>query len=57
MDVEVAVKEVSLSEANSQRQRADMLARAKREARNAAKLRDHPNIAAIHDVVIEDESP
>ncbi|MBO2464563.1 serine/threonine-protein kinase [Actinomadura violacea] len=33
------------------------LARAEREARNAARLRDHPNIVTVHDVVIEDGVP
>ncbi|WP_159394293.1 serine/threonine-protein kinase, partial [Streptomyces sp. NRRL S-495] len=31
--------------------------RAAREARNAAKLRDHPHIVAVHDVVVEDGTP
>ncbi|WP_420712280.1 serine/threonine-protein kinase [Streptomyces sp. NRRL S-920] len=30
---------------------------ARREARNAAKLRDHPHIVSVHDVVIVDEAP
>ncbi|MFF1631499.1 hypothetical protein ACFVXV_40150, partial [Streptomyces sp. NPDC058272] len=35
--------------------RGERLVRAAREARNAAKLRDHPRIVAVHDVVAEDD--
>ncbi|NUR61741.1 MAG: extracellular solute-binding protein [Catenulispora sp.] len=53
---EVAVKEVWLA-AVSEQESAQRLARAEREARNAARLRGHPNIVAVHDVVIDDGKP
>lgn len=52
----VAVKEVFLS-GLSESEHAQRLARAEREARNAAKLRDHPNVATVHDAVLEDGKP
>ncbi|MFI6149640.1 serine/threonine-protein kinase [Streptomyces sp. NPDC051109] len=58
LDVEVAVKEVWLpQQVGSEREQASRLARAAREARNAAKLRDRPHIVAVHDVVVEDGIP
>ncbi|GAA1949332.1 serine/threonine-protein kinase [Catenulispora subtropica] len=53
LGVDVAVKEVWLPPAMEDAERAERLARAEREARNAARLRDHPNIVAIHDVVMD----
>ena len=53
---EVAVKEVWLASVSEQ-ERAQRLARAEREARNAARLREHPNIVAVHDVVVDDGKP
>ncbi|TVT15405.1 serine/threonine protein kinase, partial [Amycolatopsis rhizosphaerae] len=38
-------------------EQAERLARAVREAGNAARLRDHPGIVAVHDVVVEDGIP
>ncbi|WHT17390.1 serine/threonine-protein kinase [Crossiella sp. CA-258035] len=55
--VPVAVKEVWLPPALSQEQHAERLTRAEREARNAAALREHPNIVPVHDIVIEDDKP
>lgn len=55
--VEVALKEVWLPPAASARQQAERLARAEREGRNAAALRDNRNIVTIHDVLIEDGMP
>jgi eukaryotic-like serine/threonine-protein kinase len=52
----VAVKEVFLA-GLSKEEHSQRLARAEREARNAAKLRGHPNIAAVYDVVLEDGKP
>jgi serine/threonine protein kinase len=49
--VEVAVKQVRLDPSASDAERAKAVSRAEHEARNAAKLRDHPNIVAVHDVV------
>jgi eukaryotic-like serine/threonine-protein kinase len=56
-DVDVAVKEVWLPPAVSDAERADRLTRAEREARNAAHLRNHPNIVTVSDVVQEDGAP
>ncbi len=60
LDVPVAVKEVRLphqlgTESGTERQ--ERVTRAAREARNAARLRDHPHIVAVHDVVVEDDTP
>jgi hypothetical protein len=57
LHVDVAVKQVLLPPAASEAERSERLIRARREARNAALLRDHPNIVAVHDVVIENEAP
>jgi serine/threonine protein kinase len=58
LNVDVAVKEVWLpQQVGSEREQASRLARAAREARNAAKLRDKPHIVAVHDVVVEDGIP
>lgn len=57
LGVDVAVKEVWLPPAASDAERTERLRRAEREARNAARLRDHPNIVAVHDVVVDDEVP
>jgi hypothetical protein len=56
-DVDVAVKEVWLPPAISDAERSDRLTRAEREARNAAQLRNHPNIVTVRDVVEEDGAP
>ncbi|WP_336116069.1 protein kinase domain-containing protein [Streptomyces sp. PTD9-10] len=55
--VEVAVKAVSLPATGSEKERADLVARAMREARNAARLRTHPNVVAVHDVVTDRAVP
>ncbi|GIG61872.1 hypothetical protein Lfu02_62440 [Longispora fulva] len=57
LQVDVAVKEVWLPPAASPEEHTERLARAQREGRNAAVLRGHPNIVAVHDVVIEDDAP
>ncbi|MFI7470117.1 protein kinase [Nonomuraea sp. NPDC049646] len=57
LDVPVAVKEVWLPSATSEEEHAQRLRRAEREARNAARLRSHPHIVTVHDVVIEDRAP
>uniref|UniRef100_UPI0018922A10 serine/threonine-protein kinase n=1 Tax=Catenulispora rubra TaxID=280293 RepID=UPI0018922A10 len=54
--IEVAVKEVWLP-ATPGPDADERLRRAEREARNAARLRDHPNVVAVHDVVVEDGAP
>ncbi|MFI0717581.1 serine/threonine-protein kinase [Streptomyces sp. NPDC021224] len=57
LGLDVAVKELYLPPATSPKEHADRLARAEREPRNAARLRDHPNIVAVHDVVFDDDKP
>jgi serine/threonine protein kinase len=54
---EVAVKQVLLSPQASDSERRTLIDRLLREARNAARLSDHPNIVAVHDVVLEDGVP
>ncbi|MEY9906476.1 serine/threonine protein kinase [Catenulispora sp. MAP12-49] len=51
LDIDVAVKQVRLPLNAPQSQQAAQTERALREARHAAKLRDHPNVVAVHDVV------
>lgn len=57
LDVDVAIKELRLLPGMSPAEQTERLARATREARNAARLRKHENIVAIHDVVDEDGLP
>ncbi|NUR59649.1 MAG: serine/threonine protein kinase [Catenulispora sp.] len=57
LDCEVALKEVWLPPMLSDAERADRLARAQREARNAARLRAHPHIVSVHDMVSHDGMP
>lgn len=55
--VDVAVKEVLLPHAESDAEHAERVARAEREARNAVRLRDHPNIVSVLDVVTDGGTP
>ncbi|WP_051178173.1 serine/threonine-protein kinase [Nocardia concava] len=55
--VDVAVKEVLLPQAESSAEHAERVARAEREARNATRLRDHPNIVTVLDVVTDGVTP
>ncbi|UGT44778.1 serine/threonine-protein kinase [Nocardia yamanashiensis] len=55
--VDVAVKEVLLPQAESDAEHAERVARAEREARNAVRLRDHPNIVSVLDVVTDGGTP
>ncbi|MGW5685243.1 serine/threonine-protein kinase [Nonomuraea sp. NPDC003754] len=57
LDVDVAIKELQLPPWMPESERAERLARAAREARNAARLRKHDGIVAIHDVVVDDGLP
>jgi eukaryotic-like serine/threonine-protein kinase len=57
LDVDVAIKELRLVPGMSPAEQTERLARATREARNAARLRKHENIVAIHDVVDEGGLP
>src|SRR4051812_7047234 len=54
---EVAVKEVRLPPDLSETARAELSERTLREARAAAKLRSHPSIVTVHDVVVENDRP
>ncbi|WP_424216634.1 serine/threonine-protein kinase (plasmid) [Streptomyces sp. BI20] len=56
VDRDVAVKEPRVPEHFSAAERATAHQRMQREARAAARI-DHPNVVAIHDVVVEDASP
>ncbi|MEV0820234.1 serine/threonine-protein kinase [Nonomuraea rubra] len=56
LDREVAVKELTLPEGMSDKERHDLVTRAVREAQAMARLR-HPGIVALHDVVVEQERP
>lgn len=56
LGVEVAIKQVLPRDANAP-DSAERLARAAREARNAARLRDHPAIVSVYDVFIADGAP
>ncbi|MFJ4585575.1 ribosomal protein L7/L12 [Streptomyces echinatus] len=53
----VAIKRIKIDPHTSANERAELIARAKREARNAAALRDEPNVVAVYDVVTEDGLP
>ncbi|MFE1883943.1 serine/threonine-protein kinase [Streptomyces diastatochromogenes] len=57
LGMDVAIKEVRLPVALSETEQAERLRRAEREARNAARLRDHPNIVGVHDVVRDNDVP
>ncbi len=57
LDVTVAAKEVRLSPAASLDDTARILARVEREARMVAKLRDHPHVVTVLDVVRDDGLP
>ncbi|WP_329584508.1 protein kinase [Kitasatospora sp. NBC_01250] len=56
-DASVAMKEIRLPFASSAAEYGRHLERAQREARNAQKLRDHPNIVTVYDFLIEHEVP
>ncbi|MGW4243880.1 protein kinase domain-containing protein [Nocardia sp. NPDC004722] len=55
--IDVAIKEVLLPQAESGSEHAERVARAEREARNIARLRDHPNIVRVLDVVTDGGTP
>jgi serine/threonine protein kinase len=57
LHVEVAIKQVRIGDWLPDDEREQRVARAMREARNAARLRDHPHIVTVHDVVVEDGVP
>ncbi|MFI1092255.1 ribosomal protein L7/L12 [Streptomyces sp. NPDC020917] len=53
----VAIKRIRIDPYTSATARAELVARAEREARNAAALRNEPNVVAVYDVVTEDGLP
>lgn len=57
LGVDVAVKEVRLPPAATPAEHAELLERAQREARHAARLRDHPHVVGVHDVVLDGGVP
>ncbi|MFB7947465.1 serine/threonine-protein kinase [Kitasatospora phosalacinea] len=57
LGVDVAVKEVRLPPAGTAAEHAELLERARREARHAARLRDHPHVVGVHDVVLDGGAP
>ncbi|GAB2714602.1 serine/threonine-protein kinase [Kitasatospora kifunensis] len=56
-DISVAMKEIPLPLSPGGAEYDRHLERAQREARNAQKLRDHPNIVTVYDFLIEHEVP
>ncbi|GAA1375787.1 hypothetical protein GCM10009612_73030 [Streptomyces beijiangensis] len=56
---EVSVKEIAVPDGVTmdQDERTSRIARARSEARQAARLRGHPYVATVHDVVVHDELP
>jgi ribosomal protein L7/L12 len=57
LNAPVAIKRIKIDSYASAAERAELIARAEREARNAAALRDEPNVVAVYDVVTEDGLP
>ncbi|TDC18904.1 hypothetical protein E1265_24665 [Streptomyces sp. 8K308] len=57
LQADVAVKGLSLPPSASPAEQEERLRRSEREVLNAARLRDHPNIVSVHDVVVEDDVP
>ncbi|MFI7126233.1 protein kinase [Nonomuraea sp. NPDC050153] len=53
---EVAVKEIRQDQGLTEEQRAELRERMVREGRIAARI-NHPSVASIHDVLIQDDSP
>jgi hypothetical protein len=57
LDCEVALKELALPIGIPEEQLGARIARARVEARNAARLRSHPHVATVYDVVEENGLP
>ncbi|MFD5318493.1 proprotein convertase P-domain-containing protein [Streptomyces sp. NPDC127098] len=54
---DVAIKGLSVPPSASPVEQEERLRRSEREALNAARLRDHPHIVSVYDVVVEDDVP
>jgi serine/threonine protein kinase len=57
LETDVALKEIGIAGGLSDDERADRVERALREARHTARLRGHPHVVTVHDVVPEDGLP
>jgi len=57
LEAEVAIKEIEFAGGVADEERADRVERALREARHATKLRAHPHVVTILDVVLENGLP
>ncbi|SNQ47988.1 Protein kinase family protein [Frankia canadensis] len=57
LETEAALKEIEFAGGVADAERADRVERALREARHAAKLRAHPHVVTILDVVLDDGLP
>ncbi len=57
LETEVALKEIEFAGGVPSAERAERVERAMREARHAAKLRAHPHVVTILDVVLENDLP
>ncbi|MEV4614922.1 protein kinase [Kitasatospora sp. NPDC049258] len=57
LDCEVALKEIDVPPTLTEQELAARIARARGEARHAARLRNHPHVATVHDVVEEHGLP
>ncbi|MER8185892.1 protein kinase [Kitasatospora sp. NPDC094015] len=57
LDCEVALKEIDVPPGLPERELSARIARARGEARHAARLRSHPHVATVHDVVEEHGLP
>ncbi|MFD3505334.1 serine/threonine-protein kinase, partial [Streptomyces sp. NPDC058678] len=54
---EVALKEIALPPNLPESEVSPRIARARREARHAARLRNHPHVATVHDILEEEGLP
>ncbi|MFF0744241.1 protein kinase [Streptomyces sp. NPDC004111] len=62
LTTEVSIKEIVMppaadGDSAGERDRSERIARARSEARNAARLRGHPHVVTVHDVVVHDGLP
>ncbi|WP_462204022.1 protein kinase domain-containing protein [Frankia sp. CcWB3] len=57
LETEAALKEIEFAGGVAEAERADRVERALREARHAAKLRSHPHVVTILDVLLENGLP